>query len=285
MKTISLPMLDSMASGRSPVIDLLELYYTRGTEPDLRLALWTSPVIWASQRYLPVGPAPIRFARSSKDSVNDLSITLPDVGKTIATLLLTADMGGTPVVVRSITQDCYQTRNDCVVKYRGVITALNNSGLTISVTAQAAAVNASGQHRCPKRIYQPDCNNILGDSACGVDLEKYTYRGIATSKSSQQVVYDDGFSEVTAGKQWIPSSLVFESGILVAQSRPVAFVREGRIELRKPFAATPSVGDRFRLVRECLRTVEACLAFDNWPNNGGFYTVPEQPRNLRREVG
>lgn len=273
-----------MASAKSPLIDLVEINFARQQDPDVFLASSSRPVVWAGRKYLAAGKLSIRIEQNGgKDRNNDMSISIPGVTRILARAMHSLEMGGVPILVRQVSL-ASQSRADSVVRFAGRIATCAVQGLSIAISAQPSAVDPNGLHQIPRRSHGVDCGLMFGGPGCGVDRERYTYRGVAGDGSTTQIVFDDGVTSAIAGARWVPCDVLFDTGILTGQSRPVASLKGGQIVLRKPFLSKPAAGDRYRLMRDCLRTIDACDEFDNTPNFGGEPYGPSEPRNLQRDI-
>lgn len=130
------------------------------------------------------------------------------------------------------------------------------------------------------RVYQAPCAAILGDAACGVDLDGLGYaeeRAVEAVDRDKVLFWDDfaGFED-----RW------FEKGRLVvlsgASEGQVAVIKNDRLEATGrrvelwqalPLGLAP--GDLVRLEAGCDKRFETCrLKFDNTVNFRGFPHIP-----------
>ncbi len=130
------------------------------------------------------------------------------------------------------------------------------------------------------RVYQKNCAAVLGDAACGVDLDAPGYSAV----ESVQAVRANKFLEFSGlggfADRW------FERGRVVVQSGAAAglvgLIKNDRaggagriIELWEAPGAPIAVGDRLRLEAGCDRRLETCrLKFGNVLNFRGFPAIP-----------
>ncbi|MEE9389347.1 MAG: DUF2163 domain-containing protein [Paracoccaceae bacterium] len=130
------------------------------------------------------------------------------------------------------------------------------------------------------RIYQKSCGAVLGDGACGFDLQAV---GFSTTVPVE-VVRERKFYEFSGlsgfADRW------FEKGRFVVQSGAAAglvgLVKNDRldgsdrvVELWEALRADVKAGDMVRIEAGCDRRVETCrLKFDNLLNYRGFPGVP-----------
>ena len=131
------------------------------------------------------------------------------------------------------------------------------------------------------RIYQPLCQAVLGDAACGVDLDE---DGFAQTLAADTV--EDGRVFTFSGlgllaDRWFERGLIQPqdgdaaglSGVIKTDRRLDGGSR--RIELWEPFRAGVATADTPRLVPGCDKRMKTCRdKFVNVINFRGFPTIP-----------
>lgn len=130
------------------------------------------------------------------------------------------------------------------------------------------------------RVYQTGCSAILGDSACGFDLETEGY-AVALAVEEVQEARRFRFADLnTFEPAW------FERGRLVVQTGAAAglvcVVKRDRfkagtreIEIWEALRAPVVAGDMIRLEAGCDKRMETCrLKFSNFLNFQGFPDIP-----------
>lgn len=130
------------------------------------------------------------------------------------------------------------------------------------------------------RVYQTGCSAILGDSACGFDLETEGY-AVALAVEEVQEARRFRFADLnTFEPAW------FERGRLVVQTGAAAglvcVVKRDRfkagtreIEIWEALRAPVVAGDMIRLEAGCDKRMETCrLKFSNFQNFQGFPDIP-----------
>ncbi len=130
------------------------------------------------------------------------------------------------------------------------------------------------------RVYQRGCSAILGDSACGIDLDA---GGFATTVPLEHLEAQRRFrfAELAGfGPAW------FERGRLLVQSGEaaglVAVIKRDRtvngareIEIWESLRAPLTAGDLLRLEAGCDKRLDTCRTkFDNLLNFRGFPDIP-----------
>ncbi len=164
-----------------------------------------------------------------------------------------------------------------VVLFAGTIGEIRRAGGAFQAELRGLA-EALGQPR--GRVYQRPCSAVLGDAACGVDLDRpgYAFTGPVEEVRDGRVFEFAGLAGFA--ERW------FEKGRLVMRSGAAAGLagvvkndrlRDGRrvIELWEALRAPVAAGDELRLEAGCDRRLETCrLKFGNVVNYRGFPAIP-----------
>lgn len=130
------------------------------------------------------------------------------------------------------------------------------------------------------RVYQKPCGAVLGDAACGVDLEAPGYHAalVAESVEARRVFRFAALSGFEPG--WFRQGrLDIESGAAAGLSGMIKRDRaEGHdrvIELWHPIRAEIAPGDALRLAAGCDKRMATCREkFNNLINFQGFPDIP-----------
>jgi hypothetical protein len=300
VRQIPLPILREMLYGNPAIVDLVEVFISREAEPDLRFALHDQKVVFRGQTYIAAGGrTPLRTRSSLSDALGDLTIVLPDVNRTLAAIVATADIAGTPVTIRRVLTNRLSA-GESQVFYQGTIVApVSLQGRTMAIRITPIAADNDDLSSIPGRPWSHGCTVRFGGPDCGLNLEDWTYSGAVGDGSTILTIHDEDLDaaavaalETSTGLDdegqpvlsAVPSIVKFTSGVNSGQWRPAASVDACRIVLRKPFYSAPEVGDTYELIRQCPKTVDACEGFDNLDRFHGFSNSPKQPRNLMREL-
>lgn len=163
------------------------------------------------------------------------------------------------------------------LRFRGALGEIRRSGGVF----KAELTGLTDRLNQPQgRIYQKSCAALLGDAACGFDLDTpgYHWRGFVSSVEDRRVFGFDTFGDFPEG--W------FDRGRIEAFSGPaqglVGLAKTDRIigtrrqiELWEPVRAAVEVGDEVLVQAGCDRRMETCQAkFDNLLNFRGFPHIP-----------
>jgi len=130
------------------------------------------------------------------------------------------------------------------------------------------------------RIYQRDCAAVLGDAACGIDLQDPVYRleaACAGAEAGRRFRCADGGTHAegwfTHGALRIGSGAGAGLSGLIKSDRLMDGMRE--IGLWEPLRADIAAGDLLILTAGCDRRAETCRTkFANFANFRGFPHVP-----------
>lgn len=163
------------------------------------------------------------------------------------------------------------------IQFRGTIGEVRRSGGAFQAELRGLT---EALNRPVGRIYQAACPSVLGDAACGVDVDAPAFsaeaRVVETVARSQFTLEGaDEFSPgwFTRGRFEVLGGAAYGlTGMIKADDVGTG----GRaVRLWQPIAAPVEVGTRVRLVAGCDKRAETCRAkFANFLNFGGFPHIP-----------
>jgi uncharacterized phage protein (TIGR02218 family) len=134
-------------------------------------------------------------------------------------------------------------------------------------------LNLLAQQQMPRRLYQAACTHVFGDAMCTFNRASMaasvtaeagsTQAAIVTSLSpSPATLYDQG-------------TIIATSGANAGQSRTIAQLTGGTVQLLKAWLEPVTVGDAFELLPGCDHTLATCQnIFNNLIHFGGFPYIP-----------
>lgn len=132
-------------------------------------------------------------------------------------------------------------------------------------------------------IVTPSCRYNLGDSRCGFDIEavKLPACAVTASRTRGQFVADFSSSSVGSGSSdptWENGYVLWTYGANTGQKCEVKSVDfdTGEVVLWSLAGFKPQPGDSFDLYPGCRKDREACVAYGQVLNFGGFPDVPGQ---------
>lgn len=164
------------------------------------------------------------------------------------------------------------------VRFRGTLGEITRNGSEFQADLRGLS---EGLNQPQGRSYLKTCSAVLGDAACGVDVE-------TDARFVAEVDVDRG----TDGQLFDLATLVpfndrwFENGLLVGVSGAAAGLRalvkhdrdvDGRrqVVLWQPLRVDVAVGDQFRLIAGCDKRALTCRdKFENLLNFQGFPHIP-----------
>ncbi|MDF0600935.1 DUF2163 domain-containing protein [Psychromarinibacter sp. C21-152] len=164
-----------------------------------------------------------------------------------------------------------------VVLFRGTLGEVTRGGGAFRAELRSLA---EGLNQPLGRVYQSPCSAVLGDAACGVDLDQPGYAAeVAAEQVQDRKVFRfaalDGFDD-----RWFEKgALRVLSGAaagLVAVVKNDRLTGDGReIETWAALEAPVAPGDMLRIEAGCDKRAETCrLKFGNFLNFRGFPHVP-----------
>ncbi|MEE9429048.1 MAG: DUF2163 domain-containing protein [Paracoccaceae bacterium] len=197
--------------------------------------------------------------RSSAVNEDDIAAGRYDGAEVVAWLVNWADVSQKLVLFRGTIGEIHRSAGAYQAELRGLSEALNQP---------------------QGRIYQKSCGAILGDGACGFDLDGVGYSAsVAVEVVRDRKFYEfsglDGFTD-----RWFEKGrFIVESGLATGL---VGLVKNDRldganrvIELWEAVRADVQAGDMVRIEAGCDRRAETCrLKFNNLLNFRGFPGIP-----------
>jgi uncharacterized phage protein (TIGR02218 family) len=125
----------------------------------------------------------------------------------------------------------------------------------------------------PRRLWQSSCTHLFGDEMCQFD------------RSSMQVTFSAGLgstqAQIATSISSNPPNLYLQGTVLgmtganAGSSRTVANMGDGWLYLKLAFLSPVLMGDQFKLLPGCDRTLSTCTnVFNNAIHFGGFPYIP-----------
>lgn len=218
---------------------------------------------------LPVGPS---------ERTNDFGISLPATHPFVLKYRLLVPGQKATVTIRRI----HRTDGSHAVinLFKGVVVAIAfvNNGATAQIGVAPGTSNFTLM--MPRYVYSSQCNHVLGDRWCTIDLETGTSLTGFPYKHSNTVVSVTGKDIVVGGivGAGYPDDF-FAGGVLVtaAGDRRLIVGQTGDhcYVYIPPFEGTALVGTTVAVYAGCDHTLDTCTSkFDNRINYGGFNYVP-----------
>lgn len=128
----------------------------------------------------------------------------------------------------------------------------------------------------PKRVFQPACTWIFGDTNCTYNRENKNWDVAATAGSTQTTISAD--FTAPSGSLYNGGTIKGTSGANNTLSRMIASAytgSPGTINVTTPFPYAVAVGDTFHLLPGCDHTIATCNGtFSNLAHFGGFPYIP-----------
>jgi uncharacterized phage protein (TIGR02218 family) len=124
----------------------------------------------------------------------------------------------------------------------------------------------------PRRLWQASCTHIFGGPMCQFNRASLAVTFSATANSTTTVIQ----GAPTSATPFAQGTIVGFSGANAGQSRTItAFASGVSVTVKLPFLSPVAIGDQFRLLPGCDRTLATCTtAFNNAVHFGGFPFIP-----------
>jgi len=161
-----------------------------------------------------------------------------------------------------------------VIRFTGEIAEIDGGDSAITLTINSPLQRL--QNQWPRNTYSPTCLNILGDTACGVNVSTYQAGGTVTAGSTNAVILSNLGQ---ASGWWSLGTIAFTSGINAGLTRSLRTFAAGTpsaLVLMTPFPQAPSAGDRFTVSPGCDGSMDGygCPRFNNLAAFRGFLDIP-----------
>jgi len=126
------------------------------------------------------------------------------------------------------------------------------------------------------RIYTAQCDAVLGDGRCKVNLASFTETGTVTSVTNSFTFTDSSNTEDTDYFQY--GLLTWTVGDNAGRSMEVKeFTTGGNFVLFQPMASAIQVGDQYSVYAGCNKQFDTCgNKFNNRVNYRGFPQIPSK---------
>ncbi len=139
--------------------------------------------------------------------------------------------------------------------FKGLISTLNTVGstqATMNVKSDLVLLNV----QMPRDLWEPNCKNTLGDTACGVNLEDYAVSAsVATGSTRSYIAWGSSSGDYALGK------IVYDPGDGINRVRTISRADTGGLYLSYPLDFDPSLSDSFTVYPGCNRTMDRCPFF------------------------
>jgi len=134
-------------------------------------------------------------------------------------------------------------------------------------------LNLLAQQQMPRRLYQAACTHVFGDAMCTFNRASLAASITAQAGSNQAMIVTSlSPSPATLFDQ---GTIVATSGANTGQSRTIAQVSGGNIQLLKAWLEPVAIGDAFELLPGCDHTLATCQnTSNNLSHYGGFPYIP-----------
>lgn len=123
----------------------------------------------------------------------------------------------------------------------------------------------------PKNLYQPSCIHAVYDTGCAAS--KSYVSAMALSNSTNRIIN----AQISQAAGWFNEGIIeFLSGANAGVTRTIKTHTTNRIEVTLTLPNIVQVGDTFRLLAGCDRTMTTCKAkFNNLLNYRGYPYLPQ----------
>jgi uncharacterized phage protein (TIGR02218 family) len=134
-------------------------------------------------------------------------------------------------------------------------------------------LNLLAQQQMPRRLYQAACTHVFGDAMCTFNRASMAASITAAAGSSQAAIVTT--LSPSPSTLYDQGTIIATSGANAGQSRTIAQLASGSIQLLKAWLEPVATGDAFELLPGCDHTLATCQnTFNNLVHFGGFPYIP-----------
>jgi len=123
----------------------------------------------------------------------------------------------------------------------------------------------------PRTLFSTVCNNMFGDSGCGLSLASLA---VTCSCISADTMATLNGASGKADNYYANGYVIFTSGANAGACRSISSYVGGVITLALALPSAPAVGDTYKALPGCSRTRSGCSGWSNLANFRGYPFVP-----------
>jgi uncharacterized phage protein (TIGR02218 family) len=179
--------------------------------------------------------------------------------------------GATLRLERAFMQAYGDTSPGTVVLFEGRISDIECTRTSVDIRCRSHLELLNIQ--MPRRLWQSSCTHLFGDAMCQFDRSsQQTTLSAEPGSTSAQIAISVNASPASLYTQ---GTIIGVSGANAGTSRTIANIGGGRVSVKLAFLSPVDVGDEFRLLPGCDRTLATCTnVFNNSAHFGGFPYIP-----------
>jgi len=127
----------------------------------------------------------------------------------------------------------------------------------------------------PRRLWQPSCTHVFGGAMCQFNRASLQTSFNCLSGSTETQIL--GTVNPTPAGLYVQGTIIGLTGANAGYSRTIAGMSNGIVSVKLAFLSPPAVGDQFKLLPGCDRSLATCTnVFNNPAHFGGVPFVPTQ---------
>ncbi len=125
----------------------------------------------------------------------------------------------------------------------------------------------------PRRLWQPACAHVFGDAMC--QFNRATFQASFACLSGTTETQIISTVNPTPAGLYVQGTIVGLTGANEGYSRTIVGMSNGTVSVKLAFLSPPMVGDQFRLLPGCDRSIATCTTvFNNAVHFGGMPYIP-----------
>lgn len=220
--------------------------------------------------YVPESISRTKIGQSREQNDNDVTITVPGTNEFVRQYIQVSPGQRARVIIQRVQRSDFPSP-EVITLFQGFVRSVAFTDQAKIAKISLVPLAAAASRPIPRFVYSGQCNNVLGDAGCKVDLNLPAFRFVGTvSASSGNTVTVPGLNAFADG--------FFNGGFVEALSgldaRLILSHTGNTIQLLLPFPFS-SVGQTVTVFAGCDHTISTCKTkFNNVINYGGYAFVP-----------
>lgn len=257
---------EASTEGSRPV----EVYDFHMSTTDYRYTSAEDSVVIGVNTFLPETISRTKIGQSREENDNDIVITVPATNEFARLFINSVPGQRCKVTVQRVQRSDFPSP-EVITLFQGYVRGVGFSDQAKVAKISVMPLAAAASRPVPRFVYSSQCNHVLGDAGCKINLSlpAFHFGGTISAASGNTITvpgasgYPDGF---------------FSGGYVEALSgldaRLILSHTGNTLQLLLPFPFT-AVGQVVTLFAGCDHTAPTCKSkFDNVLNYGGFPFVP-----------
>lgn len=272
-RTIPSGLLPELYKLYTKPIHLAELYLDSPyTTPSHFYCINNEDLTFGGQVYTAIAAKRSSIKSEEGTIINELNIQLDNIDTEFKNLISSGAFTRKRCDIKLVFDGFLTSASDYILLYSGKLDAPSGDNRWINLLIRPFSIF---ERDYPRRIYEIMCNWTFGDAQCGLNIDSYKLWNDVNTGSTSSII--NTYTYAMTPSYYVPGYVIFLSGNLIGQVRPVYSNSASQVIVRVAFSEAPVFGDSFYIQKLCAKTPAACQALSNYTNYGGFPQTPKSP--------